>query len=62
MLKIEFFHDVICSFCFPNVCKNAQGCKDLIILRINHLSFALAWSEEDFIRQFGSREAVKQKY
>lgn len=59
MLKIEFFHDVICSFCFPMSARMRKVAKRFNNIEINHRSFALAWSEEDFIRQFGSREAVK---
>lgn len=44
---------------FPNVCKNASDSKKYNNIKINHRSFALGWEAEDFIRSFGSREAVK---
>lgn len=59
MLKIDFYHDVICSFCFPMSAKMRRIAEKYNNLEINHKSFALGWEEEDFIRAFGSREAVK---
>lgn len=59
MIKIEFFHDVICSFCFPMSARMRKIAKKYNNLEIIHRSFALGWEDEDFIRMFGSREAVK---
>ena len=59
MIKIEFFHDVICSFCFPMSARMRRIAKKYDNLDIIHRSFALGWDEKDFIRSFGSREAVK---
>lgn len=59
MIKIEFFHDVICSFCFPMSARMRRIAKNYNNIEINHRSFALGWEAEDFIRSFGSREAVK---
>ena len=59
MIKIEFFHDVICSFCFPMSARLRQIAKKYNNIEIIHRSFALGWESEDFIRSFGSREAVK---
>lgn len=59
MIKIEFFHDVICSFCFPMSERMRRIAKNYNNIEINHRSFALGWEAEDFIRSFGSREAVK---
>ena len=59
MIKIEFFHDVICSFCFPMSARMRRIAKNYNNIEINHRSFALGWEGEDFIRSFGSREAVK---
>lgn len=61
MIKIEFFHDVICSFCFPMSARMRRIAKNYNNIEINHRSFALGWEAEDFIRNFGSREAVKQE-
>lgn len=60
-MKIEFFHDVICSFCFPMskvMRKLASRHQDIEII---HRSFALGWEAEDFIRMFGSRERAKDE-
>lgn len=59
MLKIEFFHDVICSFCFPMSARMRRLAEKYNNIEISHRSFALGWSGEDFVRSFGSREAVK---
>lgn len=59
MIKIEFFHDTICSFCFPMSAIMRQIVKKYDNIEIIHRSFALAWDEEEFINSFGSREAVK---
>ncbi|MDD4323537.1 MAG: DsbA family protein [Eubacteriales bacterium] len=59
MLTIEFFHDVICSFCFPMSARMRRIAKKFNNIEIIHRSFALGWEAEDFIRSFGSREAVK---
>ncbi|NMA84350.1 MAG: DsbA family protein [Epulopiscium sp.] len=58
-MQIEFFHDVICSFCFPMSARMRRIAKKYNNIEIIHRSFALGWEEEDFIRSFGSREAVK---
>lgn len=59
MIKIEFIHDVICSFCFPMSARMRRITKKYNNIEIIHRSFALGWEAEDFIRSFGSREAVK---
>lgn len=59
-MKIEFFHDVICSFCFPMSYRMRKVMEDYPEAEIIHRSFALAWDDEDYIRSFGSREAVKE--
>ncbi|GAA4080542.1 DsbA family oxidoreductase [Amphibacillus indicireducens] len=59
MIKIEFFHDVICSFCFPMSARMRKIAAKYNNIEIDHRSFALGWEAEDFIRSFGSREAVK---
>ncbi len=59
MIQIEFFHDVICSFCFPMSARMRKIKQKYNNINIVHRSFALGWEGEDFIRSFGSREAVK---
>lgn len=61
MIKIEFFHDVICSFCFPMSARMHRIAKKYNNIEVIHRSFALGWEPEDFIRSFGSREAVKSE-
>ncbi|WP_207694164.1 hypothetical protein DOK67_0001890 [Enterococcus sp. DIV0212c] len=61
MITIEFFHDVICSFCFPMSYRMRQVQKELPEINIIHRSFALARDEEDHIQMFGSRENAKNE-
>ncbi len=60
-MKVEFFHDVICSFCFPMSYRMRQLQVMMPDIEIVHRSFALAKSEHDFDRMFGSREAAKNE-
>ncbi|TLG76690.1 DsbA family oxidoreductase [Culicoidibacter larvae] len=58
---IEFFHDVICSFCFPMSYRMRELAAQMPNLTITHRSFALARSEADLIAMFGSREQAKNE-
>lgn len=58
-MQVEFFHDVICSFCFPMSYRMRKIAEKYPRLNITHRSFALGWEEEQFIQMFGSHEAVK---
>ena len=58
-MKVEFFHDVICSFCFPMSHRMRKMVDKYPKLDVIHRSFALGWEEEQFIEMFGSHEAVK---
>lgn len=58
-IEIEFFHDVICSFCFPMSYRMRQFQNLMPDVHIKHRSFALVRAEQDFIDMFGSREAAK---
>ena len=58
-MQVEFFHDVICSFCFPMSYRMRKVAKKYPKLDIVHRSFALGWEKEQFVQMFGSHEAVK---
>lgn len=58
-MQIEFFHDVICSFCFPMSYRMRKVAEKYPEVNITHRSFALGWEKEQFIQTFGSHEAVK---
>lgn len=60
-VKIEFFHDVICSFCFPMSYRMRQLVEQMEYVEIIHRSFALVRDENDFDRMFGSRVAAKEE-
>lgn len=59
MITVEFFHDVICSFCFPMSYRMRQLQHMMPEVQIVHRSFALVKSERDFNAMFGSRAAAK---
>ena len=58
-MQIEFFHDVICSFCFPMSYRMRKVTAKHPKLNIIHRSFALGLEADKFIQMFGSHEAVK---
>ncbi|MCW2277243.1 DsbA family oxidoreductase [Heliophilum fasciatum] len=58
-VTVEFFHDVICSFCFPMSYRMRQLQKMMPEVQIVHRSYALVKSERDFDEMFGSRAAAK---
>lgn len=58
-IKIEFFHDVICSFCYPMSYQMRQIQKEFPEIEIIHKSFALVKEASDFNVMFASREAAK---
>lgn len=59
MLEIEFYHDVICSFCFPMSNRMRKVLDKYNNIKLVHRSFALAWEVSDLERMFGSHEAAK---
>lgn len=60
-MKIEFFHDVICSFCFPMSYRMRKIETKYPNIEIIHRSFSLAWEESDFNAMFGSRKQAKEE-
>lgn len=61
MKTIEFFHDTICSFCFPMSYKMRQVSQALPEVQIVHRSFALVRQPEDFDYMFQSRQRAKEE-
>lgn len=60
-VTIEFFHDVICSFCFPMSYRMRKLAGMMPEVEVVHRSFALVKEEYDFDRMFGSRAAAKNE-
>ncbi|WP_448668554.1 DsbA family oxidoreductase [Aerococcus viridans] len=58
-MQIEFFHDVVCSFCFPMSKRMRKITGKYNNIDVVHRSFALGWEPDHYIQMFGSREAVK---
>lgn len=60
-IKIEFFHDTICSFCFPMAYTMRQLQKALPNIEIIHRSFALAPTSKHLDMMFESHEQAKNE-
>lgn len=60
-LKIEFFHDVICSFCYPMSYMMRKLDGEFKNIEVIHRSFALVPKEESFNISFGSRKKAKEE-
>ncbi len=60
-IKVEFFHDVICSFCFPMSYRMRKVKELMPDLEITHRSYALVRNDSDFAYMFGSRERAKNE-
>ena len=59
MIKVEFFHDVICSFCFPMSARMRKIAARYSNIEVIHRSFALGYTSDDFEAMFGSWAAVR---
>lgn len=60
-LNVEFFHDVICSFCYPMSYRMRKITAEIPEINIIHRSFALAPTPKDLERMFGSHENAKKE-
>lgn len=60
-VTVEFFHDVICSFCFPMSYRMRKLAETMPEVEIIHRSYALIKSNQDFDEMFGSRAAAKKE-
>lgn len=60
-VTVEFFHDVICVFCFPMSYRMRQLAKLMPEVEIVHRSYALIGSDREFDEMFGSRAAAKKE-
>lgn len=60
-LNVEFFHDVICSFCYPMSYRMRKITAQIPEINIIHRSFALAPTPKDLERMFGSHENAKKE-
>lgn len=60
-MKIEFFHDPLCVYCFPMSAILRRLQKKYPQIEIIHRSFALSWEASSFIQAFGPREGAREK-
>ena len=58
-MEVEFFHDTVCSFCFPMSYKLREIAREMPDLKVIHRSFALVWEKADMERMFGSMENAR---
>ncbi len=60
-MQVEFFHDVLCAFCYalsPRVHRLVERHPEIQVV---HRSFALAASPDDLVRMFGSPQEAKRQ-
>lgn len=55
-IKVEFFHDVICSFCYPMSYRMRRISEEFPQIEIVHRAYALSPDENLVKMQFGSRQ------
>lgn len=60
-VQIQFFHDVICSFCYPMSFRMRLLQEEMPEIEIIHRSYGLIEKESDFVTEFGSREQAKNE-
>ncbi|PAB60515.1 dithiol-disulfide isomerase [Anaeromicrobium sediminis] len=60
-MTIEFFHDVLCSWCYILSPRLRELVKEFPEIEVIHRSFALSKTPEDTIRAFGSMENAKEE-
>lgn len=60
-IKIDFFHDVICSWCFVISPRLKELVKEYPEIEVIHHSFALLRNENDPIKMFGSIDNLKKE-
>ncbi len=58
-MKIEFFHDVLCAWCYAYSPKVRRLSQEFPWLKITHRCFALVPTQNSIVEMFGSHEAGK---
>ncbi|PTQ55020.1 MAG: DSBA oxidoreductase [Candidatus Carbobacillus altaicus] len=61
VLEIEFFHDVLCAWCFALSPRMRQLVSQYPEVRVIHRAFALAPTPESLVSMFGSKEQAKRE-
>jgi predicted DsbA family dithiol-disulfide isomerase len=60
-LKVEFFHDVLCAWCYALSPRLRRLVKERPWVEVVHRCFALAPTPEAIILMFGSKERGKRE-
>ncbi|MDR7428225.1 MAG: DsbA family protein [Armatimonadota bacterium] len=60
-VELEFFHDVLCAWCYALSPRVPQLVSEYPEVRVVHRAFALAPSPEAIVVMFGSKEAGKRE-
>jgi predicted DsbA family dithiol-disulfide isomerase len=60
-VRIEFFHDVLCAWCFAISPRLRKLVNEFPNVEVTHRSFALAPTENSIEKMFGSKEAGKSE-
>jgi len=61
VVEIEFFHDVLCAWCYALSPRMRRLVKEHPEIRVIHRAFALAPTPEALINIFGSKERAKEE-
>ncbi len=61
-MKMEFFHDVLCAYCYMASPIIRQLSKEFPELEIQHRSFALLLDRSDYAADYGSEEKAKELF
>jgi predicted DsbA family dithiol-disulfide isomerase len=60
VIKIDFYHDVVCGWCFV-IAPRLRKLSEELPLEIRHRSFVLQDSREEMVRAWGSLERAKRE-
>jgi len=58
-IRVDFFHDVACSWCYV-LSPRLRMLTEELNLDVHHHSFALSATKEDMVQMFGSRSKAKE--
>jgi len=60
-MQVEFFHDVLCAWCFALSPRMRRLVAEFPEIEVIHRSFALASDADRLVEMFGSKEAAKRE-
>jgi len=61
-MEIEFFHDVLCAWCYALSPRLRRLTEEFPDIKVIHRGFPLAPEPNDIVQMFGSKEKGKETY